>query len=468
MVEARKESETHSENILVYLAYPTWRKNALVALARAKELQESGHEVVVMHCAATAGTCAVNSVGNPATCQACQNAVRKNTTRLGLPLVALTPKPDPDSAEVSFHERKILLEGVMSGLISAFRMMPDDIRSSRMISAIKRRYLRTSQGLLAALKSKLSTGAFDRIEVFNGRHACSRLCLIAAESLGIPFNTLEVTACGKPTVFQGHRPHDRKHIQKRILSYPADLETASAFYERRRSPKDNKYAKKHSRSFAPPATEGFTRKVSVFLSSQDEFESLGKDWVSPFADYAAVIRKISDQNPDTLFCVRFHPNQGDIATDVVTPFEDVEQRKNVMVYYPDVSLDSYQMIDWSDLVITFGSTISIESCWMGKPSIILGPSYYDGLDVSYVPTSVEELDQCIKADLPPKSRDNAARFAVYAQRDGDDFEYLLYDGKNLQPNGFRHRGLIATRVARAVDNLTCHTIKSLATRRRSA
>ncbi|MFN5741091.1 MAG: hypothetical protein ACK5A1_05855, partial [Planctomyces sp.] len=42
--------------VVVHAAYPLWRKHLLVTMARARELQDDGHKVVVTHCNATAGT----------------------------------------------------------------------------------------------------------------------------------------------------------------------------------------------------------------------------------------------------------------------------------------------------------------------------------------------------------------------------------------------------------------------------
>ena len=55
--------------VVVHAAYPLWRKHLLVTMARARELQDDGHKVVVTHCNATAGTCAANYAGNPAACK---------------------------------------------------------------------------------------------------------------------------------------------------------------------------------------------------------------------------------------------------------------------------------------------------------------------------------------------------------------------------------------------------------------
>lgn len=448
------------EKIVIHAAYPTWRKQTLVAMARARELQDEGNDVVLTYCNAKAGTCAVNYVGSPLTCRICQSGIRRTAAELGLQVVPLEAHASKeDAATVSLSEKKSLLEGVGSGLVSTFRMLPADIRRNKLINRIKRRYMRTSMGLLVSLKKYIAQHGADRIEVFNGRHACSRFCIIAAELFKIPFTTLEITVRARPVLFPGHSPHDRKRIQQRMLSHQPDTALAGEFYRRRRMPRDNRYAKKHSQKFEPPRVQQHAKKISVFLSSQDEFESLGKEWRSPFSEYAGVVQQMCTAHPDYYFCIRFHPNQADITSDILTPFKQIEQLPNAHVYYPRDTANSYTLIEWSDIVVTFGSTIAIEACWMRKPSVILGPSFYDELDVSYTPASVEELNHLLREDLPAKDPTNAARWASYEETEGADFRYLQCQDGKMRPRGFQQRVRLLRRLANYSDDVLCNAIK---------
>ena len=120
---------------------------------------------------------------------------------------------------------------------------------------------------------------------------------------------------------------------------------------------------------------------------------------------------------------------------------------------------------WSDAVVTFGSTIALEACWMGKPSFILGPSYYDQLDVSYTPQSVEELIKQLNGELHPGNAENAAKFAVFAVTEGDDYQYITMETGKMKPQGFRQRNMVLTRLARYFDNIACNVIKSTLSRK---
>lgn len=453
-----ESTPTPVDKVVVHAGYPLWRKHTLVAIARAKELQDNGSQVILTYCNAKSGTCAVNLSGSPLACAICRSRVRQTAERNGLTAVPLETPVAVD--ELRLSEKRDLAEGVHSAVISTFRELPGEGPGNPVVRAIKRRYYRTASGLLSSMKKLLKQETPDRVEVFNGRHACSRFCITAAVNASIPFNTMEITSKGRPILFQGHTAHDRLRIQQRMLSLPMDIEIAREYFERRRRPSINKYAKQHSAVFTPPDAANFRRKVTVFLSSQDEFEALGRDWKSPFPDYAGVIREACLKNPDYLFCIRFHPNQADMSSDIETPFEDVRGLPNTVLYYPLDTANSYTLVEWSDVVVTFGSTVTIEACWMGKPSIMLGPSFYDQLDVSYNPATMEEFLTLLRKDLTPRPATNAARLAIYQECDGDPMHYIGHNGKTMVPSGITLEGSWLSRIARTSDNVFCRIVKS--------
>ncbi|HIE96558.1 MAG TPA: hypothetical protein EYG03_24130 [Planctomycetes bacterium] len=468
MEDRGKESESGNdqtrEKVIVHLAYPLWRKHTLIAVARAKELQDDGADVLVTYCDSRGGTCAVNYCGSRVTCHICRNNARQTAEDAGLKTIPLRLPPADSSTDPQppWHELKDLAEGVQSGVTTTFRQLQGDSSRNMLVKGIKKRYFRTTLRLLQSMKSVLKRVRPARIEVFNGRHACSRFCLIAARAEGIAFNTLEVTTRIKPIVFQGHTAHDRLKIQQRMLTHAADFEVAKEYFDDRRRPSTNKYAKKHAAAFEPPRSDEFRKKVSIFLSSQDEFESLGQEWKSPFPDYASVIDQACREYPEYLFCIRFHPNQADMASDITTPFAGVNSLPNTVVYYPTDTANTYTLIEWSDVVVTFGSTVTVEACWMGKPAIMLGPSFFDQLDISYNPSTSVEFLRLLGQDLAPKDPQNAARVASFEVFDFDPMRYVGHNGKTLVPNGIRLYRPWLSRIARTSENVFCRMVKTCA------
>ena len=449
--------EERAAKVVIHVAYPLWRKHAMIAFARAKELQDDGADVVVSYCSATSGTCAVNLAGSPAACAICRSRVQKTARANGVTLVPLdVTSPDPP---LKLSEKKEIVEGVYSTVISTFRQLRNDGDENPLFRAVKRRYYRTACGLLSAMKVLLDRAQPVRIEVFNGRHACSKFSLVAARGLGIPFNTLEVNGKAKPMLFQGHTAHDRFCIQARMRSLPVNMDLAREYFRQRRQPSVNKFTKRYSPSFRPPDVNQFRKKVTFFLSSQDEFESLGRDWRSPFPDFAEVVQEACLANPDHFFCVRFHPNQADMISDVTTPFESVRRLPNAVVYSPTDTADSYTLIEWSDVVVTFGSMVTVEACWMGKPTIMLGPSFYDQLDVSLNPQTMDEFLRLLREDLQACPAENAAVVAMYQECGSDVMRYVGHDGRKMISAGIKLRRRWLSRIARTSDNVFCRLVK---------
>ncbi|MGB0740567.1 MAG: hypothetical protein ACPGXX_10890, partial [Planctomycetaceae bacterium] len=119
----------------------------------------------------------------------------------------------------------------------------------------------------------------------------------------------------------------------------------------------------------------------------------------------------------------------------------------------------YALIEWADTVVTFGSTVTIEACWMGRPAIMLGPSFYDALDIAYTPGSMEETHQLLRSKLSPKDRTNCARWATFVETDWDDLPRLHHNGRTFVSDGFDAALPAAARLAKLSDNLFYRIVK---------
>ncbi len=147
-----------------------------------------------------------------------------------------------------------------------------------------------------------------------------------------------------------------------------------------------------------------------------------------------------------------------MTSDVISPFDELASRPNVKMFLPDDSINTYGLIDWSDTVVTFGSTVTVEACWMRKPVILCGKSFFDGLGVAYVPENIEQASEWLGQELEPLDRSGAAQFASYFLTDGDSMKYIS-EGKPFVAKGFRAQHPVLGRVARVTDNALCGCVK---------
>ncbi|MEO1984676.1 MAG: hypothetical protein ABGZ24_29520, partial [Fuerstiella sp.] len=104
----------------------------------------------------------------------------------------------------------------------------------------------------------------------------------------------------------------------------------------------------------------------------------------------------------------------------------------------------------------------VEACWMGKPAIMLGPSFFDQLDISYNPSTSVEFLRLLGQDLAPKDPQNAARVASFEVFDFDPMRYVGHNGKTLVPNGIRLYRPWLSRIARTSENVFCRMVKTCA------
>ncbi|MEM9366188.1 MAG: hypothetical protein AAGD07_09335 [Planctomycetota bacterium] len=449
-----------NNKILVQLPPPQHKRAYRLMLGYAEQLREDGETVVLANCGVTGGSCEVNLTGSRLICRACQSDSESSALAMGLPLISLgTPEDLAEPPEMTLGVARVLLDGVRSCLVSVLRILTSDLRRIRILKRIVHKQLRTAAGVFAAGQRALESRQFRAVAVVNGRYACRRAALHAAVVAGTDFTTLDFNLFGKPMVFHGHTPHDRSAIQRRMLASPADHAVAKAYFDQRRCATFNKFARKHTQ-FAPPTTEGFDRRITFFLSSQDECESLGADWNSNFEDNAAVIHAAATAFPKTLLCVRFHPNQASILSDVVSDFDSLRELDNVVIFNPNDVINSYRLIDWSDVVVTFASTISVEACWQGRPVIQLGPSFYDQLGFSETPETLEDFLELLNHDLSAKPIEPVVRFANYEVTGFDEIAAMeRTDSRRIIENAAR-TGSIATKAAKQANEIAQNGLKA--------
>ena len=70
-----------------------------------------------------------------------------------------------------------------------------------------------------------------------------------------------------------------------------------------------------------------------------------------------------------------------------------------------------------------------------------------------------ELIELLSGDLEPRNAENAAKFAVYTLKDGEDYRYLSCQNGKLRPKDFRLRRLPMIKFARYFDNIATNVIK---------
>ncbi len=77
----------------------------------------------------------------------------------------------------------------------------------------------------------------------------------------------------------------------------------------------------------------------------------------------------------------------------------------------------------ADVVFTYGSTSGVESAFIGKPVVVMGPSAYDLLGCARRITSADEIAACL--DEPPTPHpEKAIPYGLMMQRRGFNYARL--------------------------------------------
>jgi hypothetical protein len=104
------------------------------------------------------------------------------------------------------------------------------------------------------------------------------------------------------------------------------------------------------------------------------------------------------------------------------------ESKALTVIHPESPVSTYALLRAADKVLSFGSTVGIEATYWGKPSILAGRCFYEGLGATYNPASHEELVELLVAELPAKDRTAALMYGFHMSTFGTPFKWWVADG----------------------------------------
>ena len=291
----------------------------------------------------------------------------------------------------------------------------------------------------------------DVLITFNGRFATSRPIIEASAVIGIPVLRHERGSSYAKYSLYTDAIHNYDAIRQRIaeawmFASPATRDSlAHEFYKRRRNGDGicwYSYTDAQERG-RTPAKSPLKRRLVYFSSSDDEYAAVTDafrpgPWPDQLQALYALLRVAADFH-DMEVVIRLHPHLAKKSA--------VERKRwlalagpNVRIIAPNDQIDSYALLDSSDLVVTYGSTIGMEAAYAGKPSILIGPCSYAGSDAIYQPETVDQLRVLLSNPLlPPKKQKYCLPYGYYYMTFGEPFAY--YRPQSLSDGLFLGRRL---------------------------
>jgi hypothetical protein len=435
-----------------------------------------GDEVHLVVCHGSLRSCPCNDNHDRLTCVLCKSKLRVGLsadlmTRVKKHVLHLEHCVDPMVLPefASIDELKTFsIDGVNHGMeaassvISALRDPRPDMQIHR---ALAQRTLFTSVAVFRATLQLIDKIKPDLGYVLNGRRASQMPVVRALGRKGIRFYTFEVGHNWRRYILiEGTYFHDLDNKKRRIESYWEDQVPLTEkerighnFFRHRRYGSGDDYPEAHfkrnQRQGILPANFDVTkRNIAIFNSSEDEFAAV-EGYENPvYKDQIDGLQEIicsPEIDRDIRFYLRVHPNLGNVTNFQTQAIEKL-RGDNLVVIGAHENVDSYALMDSAEKVLTFGSAMSIESAYAGRPSILIGRESYEDLGACYTPRSHAEAVALINdPHLPALPKLGALKYGYYmVTRD------VAYEHFDPQTNTIHGNVLAPSTIARrAVRNI---------------
>jgi hypothetical protein len=335
---------------------------------------------------------------------------------------------------------------VASSLISYLRDAEPDLNFH---NEILNKLFKASLSVYFSFKNHFERERPDMIYVFNGRFSNIRPVVRLCEHLNIPYIVHERgSTMDKYGLFYDHLPHSPSSIQTKMFNHwksesdkNRKVEIAKEYFLQRRKGIEiagKAIFKGQSHSGLPEFWDISKRNVLIFNSSDDEFAAVGREFFNPLfgkqIDVLTLIKKSMKNNDAIRIILRMHPNLMNVDNNLMRRTLELAG-DNFHVIPPESEIDSYRLIDESDVVVTFGSTTGVEAVFSGIPSILIGNSMYRNFHVTYNPTTPSELIELILKVVKPKPIFGALVYAYFRASFG--INYRFYKPEDFTSGTFK-------------------------------
>jgi len=355
---------------------------------------------------------------------------------IDLPIRDSTPHTQPLSDELE----EALAIAVQSALITYYRTDQPD-RSKRLVGRTADALTREGRGVYRSLSAVLAADSnIDLIYLPNGRFPHQKMAVLAAHDAGISVLHFEKGETPDGTYLQPYAPQDRLGSQGAVeptLAHrePDEIDAIADAWLARRVPStesSNEFAALWATDLPAELAElaaGTSRVAGFFTSSQDEFQFLGPEWqLHSWKDQFEAFDLTMTRMEDSGFrCyLRVHPNLATKTQDCFIRERDgirwlARRHPSLVVIEHDSFTNTYSLLDISDAVVVWDSTVGLEASARGIPVWTMATSRY-GLVADV--REILSTDALKSADLEPwkVDRHDAKRFIAYLVLRDDQME----------------------------------------------
>tara|TARA_B100000886_G_scaffold155812_2_gene106099 strand:+ start:4336 stop:5832 length:1497 start_codon:yes stop_codon:yes gene_type:complete len=376
--------------------------------------KDSRNKHIVFMCNRALKSCSVNILHKKSVCNLCVYKAKEGFRLFkernpNSQLVNISRKnlSDLENEEISNEVKKEILFGVHSTIGSQLRL--DDMGLlDRRWKKIEKKMLESSKSLYSYFNLFMQNKNILNFVIFNGRLSCARPLIQASKQNKINYYLFDAAINGKVPMYSKNEMFHSISFEKRnaLKTYLKFFKESKKLAEDYMNYKLNKiavsdfsYTKNQRESYLEDSI--LTKKkplISVFTSSDDEYRFIGSDWAKyGIVDQVNSIYTLinSGLQKDYDFIIKMHPNQNNIHKSIKKKYSELSE--NVTVIYPESKSDTYELIRKSEIIINFCSSVGIESNYLRKTVIQIGPSRFREFPAANYVTDAKDAVKLIKS-----------------------------------------------------------------------
>lgn len=193
--------------------------------------------------------------------------------------------------------------------------------------------------------------------------------------------------------------------------------------------------------------------ITIFNSSLDEYEGLEGFGPYFYSNDNEGIRQICESlegNTNIKLYLRIHPNLKGLDNKQNQYLREVIGKcKSVEIIPAEDSVDTYALINKSDIIVVFGSTVGAEAAFAGKNVVLLGRAAYERLDCFVIPKNHEELMHILTDEtyeFPRIKHEETLKYGFWNESFG--YKYKFYSPINLSKGRYKGKQIKANFILR--------------------
>lgn len=419
-----------------------------------------GHDVYFGFCNEASNFCTQNLTGKKSNCGLCKWTTKHALRNLskGVHLLPISDYYDKSDSFVEYplHSIEDLISveykkvkigySVLSTYISATRNN-DPVFDETFVSYVNN-LLNISRRFTDAYERILDSINPDLVCLFNGRFLEFRPAFELPLTRGIDVKCFEVFGDhgqdGFKLCYDNCMPHSIDgNIRKIIDLWNQDNEPkedkiriGSSFFQNRRHAKpagDKIYTCNQKEGLLPSNWDESKRNFVIFNSSEDEYTAIGDeysslDFFNSQLEGIKTLLSMSAEHKDIHYYLRIHPNLSEIKYSYHTDLLKLDTEfDNITIIPGSDKISTYELMEKSEKVIVFGSTMGLESAFWNKPVINLAGTVYAKSDMCYMPKDMEHLKSLLFDKLQPRDNLFSIQYGYFMMHRDDADRYKFID-----------------------------------------